>query len=102
MVERGRENSRDCDAMRHFLTIGAIAALLMAGVCAGYSYASQRGFLFEEAAAQTKTGLSDAKAWFAKGQAALKSGGLDSAEQGVRKGVGAGPTAGAASANLRG
>jgi len=100
MVERGRENSRDCDAMRHFLTIGAIAALLMAGVCAGYSYASQREFLFAEAAAQTKTDLSDAKAWFAKGQAALQSGDLDSAEQAFRKVLAADPTAGAAYANL--
>src|SRR5258705_6291825 len=101
MVERGRENSRDCDAMRHFLTIGAIAALLMAGACAGYSYGSQREFLFEEAAAQTKTDLGDAKAWFAKGQAALQSGDLDSAEQAIRNVLAADPTAGAAYANLR-
>ena len=100
MVERGRENSRDCDAMRHFLTIGAIVALLMAEACAGYSCGSHRKFLFEEAAAQTKTDLSDAKAWFAKGQAALQSGDLDSAEQAFRKVLAADPTAGAAYANL--
>src|SRR5258705_6431685 len=100
MVERGRENSRDCDAMGHFLTIGAIAAVLMAGVCAGYSYGSQREFLFAEAGAQTRTDLSDAKAWFAKGQAALQSGDLDSAEQAFRKVLAADPTAGAAYANL--
>src|SRR5258706_188348 len=94
MVERGRENSRDCDAMRHFVTNGVIAALLTAGVCAGYSYGSQRKFLFEEAAAQTKTDLSDAKAWFAKGQAALQGGDLDSAEQAVRKAMVADPTPG--------
>src|SRR5258708_16393254 len=99
MVERGRENSRDCDAMRPFLTIGAIVALLMAGACAGYSYGSQLEFLFAEAAAQTKTDLSDAKAWFAKGQAALQSGDLDSAEQAFRKVLAADPTAGAAYAS---
>src|SRR5258708_15985482 len=100
MVERGRENSRDCDAMRNFVTIGAIVALLMAGACAGYWYGSQREFLFEEAAAQTKTEPSDAKAWFAKGQAALQGGDLDSAEQAFRKVLAADPTAGAAYANL--
>src|SRR5258707_301132 len=100
MVERGRENSRDCDAMRHFLMIGAIVALLMAGACAGYSYGSQRESLFAEAAAQTRAEANDAKAWFAKGQAALQSGDLDSAEQAFRKGLAADPTAGAAYANL--
>src|SRR5258708_3351799 len=100
MVERGQENSRDCDAMRHFLTIGAIAALLVAGACAGYSYGAQREFLFEEAAAQTRTDLSDAKAWFAKGQAALQSDDLDLAEQAFRKVLATDPTAGAAYANL--
>src|SRR5258707_4849922 len=100
MVERGRENSRDCDAMRHFVTIAAIVALLMAGACAGYSYGSQREFLFAGAAAQTRTDLSDAKAWFAKGQAALQSGDLDLAEQAFRNVLAADPTAGAAYANL--
>src|SRR5258708_7152284 len=100
MVERGQENSRDCDAMRHFLTIGAIAALLVAGACAGYSYGSQRKFLFEDAAAQTRTDLSNAKAWFAKGQAALQSDDLDLAEQAFRKVLAADPTAGAPDANL--
>src|SRR5258708_38438716 len=100
MVERGRENSRDCDAMRHFVTIGATAALLMTGACAGYSYGSQRESLFAEAAAQTRTEPSDAKAWFAKGQAALQSDDLDLAEQAFRKVLAADPTAGAAYANL--
>src|SRR5258708_40024181 len=100
MVERGRENSRDCDAMRHFLMIGAIVALLMAGACAGYSYGSQRESLFADAAAQTKTDLSDAKAWLAKGQAALQGGDLDSAEQAFRKVLAGEPHAGRACASL--
>src|SRR5258705_13690736 len=84
----------------YFVTIGAIAALLMAGACAGYSYGSQRESLFAEAAAQTRAEANDAKAWFAKGQAALQSGDLDSAEQAFRKVLAADPTAGAAYANL--
>ena len=82
------------------MTIRAIVALLIAGVCAGYSYGSQLEFLFAEAAGQTRTEASDAKAWFAKGQAALQSGDLDSAQSAFRKVLASDPNAGAAYANL--
>jgi len=90
MVERGRENSRDCDAMRHFLMIGAIVALLMAGACAGYSYGSQREFLFAEAAAQNEDGPKRCEGVVREGTsgAAERRSGLGGAS--VSKGVGGG------------
>src|SRR6266702_7747915 len=86
--------------MRTFLTIRAIVALLLAALGAGPSYSRQLECLFARAGGQAGSAGNEAKAWFAKGQAALQSGDLDSAESAFRKVLAADPNAGAAYANL--
>ena len=86
--------------MRHFVIIRAIVALLVAGVGASFSYGSQRNYFLTGDAGQTGAEAREAKAWFAKGQEALQSGDLNSAEKAFRKVLAADPNAGAAYANL--
>ena len=100
MVERGRENSGDCDAMRRFLTIRRILFLVVAGVCGGKLYGSSRESLRAETAAQAAAQSNDTKEWFTRGQAALQSGNLDSAEKAFRNVLAADPNSGGAYANL--
>ena len=86
--------------MRRFPRIRAIVALLLAGTAWGTLYAAPREFLRTDTAAQGGTPANNAKTWFSKGQVALQSGDLDSAEEAFRSVLAADPNSGAAYANL--
>src|SRR5258706_13365710 len=80
---------------------GLFCVLIVGGglVCAPRVAASRQ---HQAAGASNSDGIpvKDPKAWFARGQAALQAGDLDSAETDFRKVAAADPTSGAAYANL--
>src|ERR1700751_533814 len=98
-IEHPWGNGGDCDAMRGFLTIRALVALLLAA-SVGALYAAPREFLPPKAGAQAGSPANDPKTWFAKGQAALQGGDLDSAEETFRRVLATDPNSGSAYANL--